>query len=139
MASILIVDDEEGLQSSLVKAFAMEGYQAAGAGSGLEALDLLQQTSFDVLLTDLMMPDIDGINLMERARLRCPATVVIPDRRGHGGIGRAGAQGGRLRLHPQTLHPGGDLPRRRARPGAAAPATGKCPSRGDQSAAPGDR
>ena len=77
MASILIVDDEEGLQSSLVKAFAMEGYQAAGAGSGLEALDLLQQTSFDVLLTDLMMPDIDGINLMERARLRCPATVVI--------------------------------------------------------------
>lgn len=77
MASILIVDDEEGLQTSLVKAFGMEGYRAEGAGSALEALERMKHTRFDVLLTDLLMPDIDGIGLLERARLSFPSLVVI--------------------------------------------------------------
>ena len=67
MASILIVDDEEGVQASLVKAFSLEGYQAVGAGSGMQALLLLKRQGFDVLLTDLVMPDLDGVALMERA------------------------------------------------------------------------
>lgn len=77
MPSILIVDDEEGLQSSLVKAFAMEGYRAEGVGSAGEALERLRHTAFDVLLTDLMMPGMDGIALMERARLSTPDLLVI--------------------------------------------------------------
>jgi len=76
-ASILIVDDEEALQTSLVTAFALEGYRAAGAGSGREALQRLQQTSWDALLVDLRMPDIDGIQLMERVRESAPDTLVI--------------------------------------------------------------
>ena len=64
MASILIVDDEEGVQTSLVQAFSFEGYEAAGAGSGMQALLLLKRQGFDVLLTDLVMPDLDGVALM---------------------------------------------------------------------------
>ncbi len=77
MASILIVDDELGLQTSLVKAFAIEGYRAAGAGSATEALRLLEEDALDVLLTDLLLPDLDGIALMERVRQRFPSMVVI--------------------------------------------------------------
>lgn len=77
MASILIVDDEIGLQTSLVKAFAMQGYRAVGAGSATEALRLLDQSAFDVLLSDLLMPDLDGIALMEQVRPRFPSMVVI--------------------------------------------------------------
>jgi hypothetical protein len=76
-ASILIVDDEEALQTSLVTAFALEGYRAAGAGSGREALQRLQQTTYDALLVDLRMPDIDGIQLMERVRESAPDTLFI--------------------------------------------------------------
>jgi signal transduction histidine kinase len=77
MASILIVDDEAGLQASLVQAFAIEGYHPVGAGSGREALARLDEAAFDVLLTDLLLPDIDGIALMEQASLRSPGMVVI--------------------------------------------------------------
>jgi len=76
-SSILIVDDEEGLQASLVTAFTMEGYRAAGAGSGEAALKLLNQDAFDILLTDLVMPGMDGIALMEQAIRRSPDLVVI--------------------------------------------------------------
>lgn len=75
--SILIVDDEEGLQASLVTAFTKEGYRAAGAGSAREALGLLAQAPYDVLLTDLVMPEMDGLALLERVRRSHPAMVVI--------------------------------------------------------------
>ncbi|MFI5340270.1 MAG: response regulator, partial [Candidatus Methylomirabilales bacterium] len=76
-ASILIVDDEEALRATLVTAFTLEGYRAVGAGSAREALQRLQQAPCDVLLVDLRMPDIDGIQLMERVRERTPDTLVI--------------------------------------------------------------
>lgn len=75
--SILIVDDEEGLQASLVTAFTKEGYRAAGAGSAREALGLLAQAPYDVLLTDLVMPEMDGLALLERVRRNHPVVVVI--------------------------------------------------------------
>jgi len=77
MASILIVDDEEGLRASLVTAFGKEGYRATGAASGEEALRLLREEPFDILLTDLVMPGMDGLALMERARQRAPAILTI--------------------------------------------------------------
>ncbi|HSB72525.1 MAG TPA: hybrid sensor histidine kinase/response regulator [Candidatus Methylomirabilis sp.] len=77
MASILIVDDEEGLQTSLVTSFAKEGYRTAGARSGAEALELLSQEAFDILLSDLVMPGMDGLTLMEQALRRAPDLVVI--------------------------------------------------------------
>jgi signal transduction histidine kinase len=76
-ARILIVDDEEALQTSLVTAFDLQGYRVVGVGTGREALNLLRQASFDVALVDLRMPDIDGIQVMEQVRESSPGTVVI--------------------------------------------------------------
>ena len=77
MPSILIVDDELGLLSSLVMAFETQGYRSAGAASAAEALDLLRETAFDVVLTDLVMPGMDGLSLLERVRADFPDTVII--------------------------------------------------------------
>jgi len=77
MPSILIVDDEPGLLSSLVMAFAAEGYRSAGASSAAEALDALRDAPCDVLLTDLVLPGIHGNELAERLRERWPALRVI--------------------------------------------------------------
>jgi signal transduction histidine kinase len=77
MPSILIVDDEVGLLSSLTMAFETQGYRSAGAASAEEALELLRGASFDVLLTDLVMPGMDGLALMDQVRADYPDTVVI--------------------------------------------------------------
>ncbi len=77
MPSLLVVDDEPGLLSSLVVAFETQGYRSAGAASAAEALDMLGKASFDVLLTDLTMPGMDGLSLMERVRAEYPDTAII--------------------------------------------------------------
>jgi signal transduction histidine kinase len=77
LASILIVDDEEGLRATLVTAFTTAGYHAVGESSGSDALERLSQAAFHILLTDLVMPGMDGIALMEQALRRFPTMVVI--------------------------------------------------------------
>jgi signal transduction histidine kinase len=77
MPSILIVDDEEGVRSSLVMAFAGQGYRALGAASAADALAHLARGPVDVVLTDLVMPGLDGLGLMERVREAFPDTAVI--------------------------------------------------------------
>jgi signal transduction histidine kinase len=77
MPSILIVDDEPGLLSSLVMAFEANGYRSAGASSAAEALETLRGASFDAMLTDLVMPGMDGLSLLERVRVDYPDTAII--------------------------------------------------------------
>ncbi len=77
MPSILIVDDEPGLLASLVMAFETQGYRSVGAASAAEALDLLRETPVDVVLTDLVMPGMDGLALMDRVRADFPETVIL--------------------------------------------------------------
>jgi signal transduction histidine kinase len=77
MPSILVVDDNEGLMPALVDAFGAQGYRAEGAQSASQALEKLEQAAFDVLLTDLVMPGMDGVGLLERVRARFPEMVVI--------------------------------------------------------------
>lgn len=77
MPSILIVDDERGLLTTLVTAFHTQGYQAVGATSGAEALAVLDRNPFEVVLTDLRMGGMDGLGLMERVRAGFPETAII--------------------------------------------------------------
>jgi len=77
MPSILIVDDEPGLLASLVMAFETQGYRSAGAASAAEALDVLRGTPFDVILTDLVMPGMDGLSLMDRVHADFPDMIII--------------------------------------------------------------
>ncbi len=64
---LLIVDDEVELKSALCETLADEGYETVGAGSGAEGLHLLQKQEFDGLLCDLMMPGMDGIEMLRKA------------------------------------------------------------------------
>jgi len=57
--SILIVDDEESLRNSPALAFEMEGYSVSAVGSAFEALEAAKTVEFDVILTDLVMPQIN--------------------------------------------------------------------------------
>ncbi len=77
MAHILIVDDEEGIRSFLAEALALDGHAVEQAGDGEEALQRLARQSFDLLVTDLRMPRMDGLELVRRVRQQQPDTEVI--------------------------------------------------------------
>lgn len=74
---ILVVDDEECIRLFVREALAMEGYDCATASCGAEALDLIADHPFDLLITDVKMPGMDGISLMREARRIRPTLPVI--------------------------------------------------------------
>ena len=67
LGRLLIVDDETELVSALCEVLNEKGYETEGYGSGREALEVLKNKDFDVLLTDLMMPEMGGIDLLKAA------------------------------------------------------------------------
>lgn len=75
--SILIVDDEESLRQSLEKVLRNAGYLTQVAGSGSEALELLVQQPADLVLSDLKMPNGDGMLLLKSIKKRFPDIEVI--------------------------------------------------------------
>lgn len=76
-AKILVVDDEAAVRLSLSKALSLEGYYVVEAASGEEALARLRETLFDLVLVDLKMPGVDGLQVMQEAKELSPSTVVI--------------------------------------------------------------
>lgn len=76
--SILVVDDEPNVVKSCVKMLQLEGFNVQGATHGGEAIDLYQSKGFDLVLTDLKMPDTDGLEVLTAIRQHDPrASVVI--------------------------------------------------------------
>lgn len=76
---ILIVDDERELRVAFRRMLERERFETELAATGLEALEILRQSTFDLLLTDLSMPDLDGLSLLAELRERndqTPAVVV---------------------------------------------------------------
>jgi signal transduction histidine kinase len=87
-ARLLLVDDEAAQLRALSDTLELEGYATHRAGSAQDALALLQPGQFDLLLTDLMMPGMDGIALIRAARQIDPALGAIV-MTGHGTIDTA--------------------------------------------------
>ena len=83
--TILIVDDEPGIIQSLHGILADEGFEVITADGGLKALDKIKETIPDIVLLDIWMPDIDGIETLERIRELYPSMQVIMIS-GHGTI-----------------------------------------------------
>jgi two-component system nitrogen regulation response regulator NtrX len=85
MPKILIVDDEEGIREALAGALTDEGYSVSSIDSGEACLDLLRKTAFDVILLDIWLPGIDGLETLEQIRAfdNPPEVVMIS---GHGNI-----------------------------------------------------
>jgi DNA-binding NtrC family response regulator len=75
---ILIVDDEANARAALSEILREEGYTTETAADGFKALGKLEEFAPDVVLTDLKMPGLDGIGLMEKAQaIRPRATFVV--------------------------------------------------------------
>ena len=77
MARILVADDDEGVRSFLVDVLTLDGHQVSEAVNGQQAIDTLGKQSFQVLLTDLKMPKMDGMALLARTRVEHPHVEVI--------------------------------------------------------------
>jgi PAS domain S-box-containing protein len=85
LGQILVVDDEVELKNALVEVLNAQGYDALGCTSGTEALSALREQNFDVLLSDLMMPGMDGVALL-RAALEIDQNLVCIIMTGQGTI-----------------------------------------------------
>jgi two-component system response regulator PilR (NtrC family) len=76
-ANLLVVDDEKTIRDSLQLILNEEGYETITASNGKEALGIMEGREIDVLITDLKMPEMDGIALLKRCAKSCPQTPVI--------------------------------------------------------------
>ncbi len=75
--SILLIDDEPSITNTFKAFFSQAGYQVDTAASGEEALTILSGQRFDALITDLVMPGISGIELLEKAKAQTPEICCI--------------------------------------------------------------
>ena len=74
---VLVIDDDAVVGHSFDRVLSEKGYEVSTALSGEEALDTLESTEFDVVFTDIKMPGIDGLEVAERIKARCPWTPVV--------------------------------------------------------------
>lgn len=77
LTNVLVVDDEAAIRYSVSKTLQRVGYQVAEAASGEEALDVMRRQTFDVVLTDIRMPGLDGVELVRRIKDVDNDTIVV--------------------------------------------------------------
>ena len=77
MATILVVDDENSMREFLEIMLNKEGYDVATAAGGGEAVNLLQKQDFDLVITDIRMKEMDGLEVLKKCKELQPSTIVI--------------------------------------------------------------
>jgi two-component system cell cycle response regulator CpdR len=77
MPRILLAEDDEAMRRFLAKALERAGYEVFAFPDGAEAFECLQKTSFTLLLTDIIMPEMDGIELAKRAAELQPEMKIM--------------------------------------------------------------
>src|SRR5215813_6865455 len=77
MEKLLVVDDERSMRELLELVLKREGYGVHTAENGTRALELIRQNVYDLIISDVKMPDINGIDLLMRVREISPDTMVI--------------------------------------------------------------
>mgnify|MGYP001486931523 FL=1 len=85
MSNILIIDDEKAIRKTLSEILSYEGYKIEEAGDGEEGLKRFKEKNYDVVLCDIKMPKLDGIEFLDKAREANPDVPVIMIS-GHGTI-----------------------------------------------------
>ncbi len=77
MKKILVIDDEAIVRTSCERTLGPEGYEVKLAASGREGLSILEKESFSLVLLDLKMPDVDGIEVLNKINAIWPDTKVV--------------------------------------------------------------
>ena len=77
MIRILLAEDEEAMRTYLARALQNAGYEVVAVDRGTAALPLLYDQDFDLLLSDIVMPEMDGIELAQRCAEVSPKTKVM--------------------------------------------------------------
>ncbi len=77
MTTVLLVEDNTQVRVSMVKSFTMAGIGVIEAADGEEALSLIDRGGYDLIITDLWMPKVDGIALLKHLATHRPETKVI--------------------------------------------------------------
>lgn len=79
--SALVVEDEEQDRENLVAILSGEGFEVSTARTGREALDCIESTEFDLIVLDILLPQIDGFDVMKRIKARDPEklrkTIIV--------------------------------------------------------------
>lgn len=74
---ILVIDDEEIIRVLLREILNQAGYYVATAAGGQEGLDLLEREPFDLVIADMVMPDLDGVGVLQGARAIAPRVPIV--------------------------------------------------------------
>ncbi len=103
LAKLLLVDDEERFRETLAKRLRETGYEVSDAGSGMEALDMLAGQKFDLVIMDIQMPGLSGIETLSEIRAKHIGVEVIM-LTGHGDVSSA-VEGMRLGAYDYLMKP----------------------------------
>ncbi len=82
MYHILVVDDEQMIREMIKKYAVFEGNKVTEAGDGMEAVELCMSTTFDMIIMDIMMPELDGFSACREIRKFCSTPVIMLSARG---------------------------------------------------------
>ena len=77
MANIILAEDDNDMRRFLVKALEKAGHKVTSFAEGASAFEEIKQTTFDLLLTDIVMPEMDGIELARRAAELDPSLKIM--------------------------------------------------------------
>ena len=77
MIRILLAEDDTAMRTYLKRALEQAGYSVMAVGSGVDAIPLLETEIYDLLLSDIVMPEMDGIELAQRCNDLSPSTKVM--------------------------------------------------------------
>lgn len=82
MARLLICDDESGLRTVLKRYAVFEGHEVTEAADGMEAVEVCKNQSFDIIIMDIMMPELDGFSAIKKIRETSDTPVLMLSARG---------------------------------------------------------
>ncbi len=82
MSRVLVADDEAGIRKVVRDALERDGHEVETAADGQEAIDLAEQKTFDLIVTDLAMPNKGGLDLVREVRLGSPVPILVLTVRG---------------------------------------------------------
>lgn len=79
---LLIVDDEEKIRQLIAKYAVFEGYDVDGAGDGMQAVSMARDGRYDLIIMDIMMPELDGFSAAKEIRKTSAVPIILLSARG---------------------------------------------------------